>query len=225
MIEPHGGHPDRAFALAQYRRCAPGYDASCRRIDPRRERAVAMLGLQPGETVLDAACGTGPALPGLSARVGPSGRVIGIEQSPEMIAQARARVAACGARNIELIEASVEDAQLRGPLDAVLFSYAHDVLRSPEALANIFRAARPGARVVSMGIKHYPPWLGFLNAWLVRRAWGFLSTTEGLERPWSGLEARCPDLRVRETFFLGSGYIASGSCAATRAPRSPSETA
>jgi len=140
------GGPDRAAALAHYRKTAHRYDASAWRIESKRTRAIGLLALNAGDTVLDVACGTGAALPLLSAR---AGRVIGVEQSPEMMALARKRVAALGLANVELVEAPIEEARIPGPVDALLFSYAHDVLRSPAALARVFDAARPGARVVS----------------------------------------------------------------------------
>ncbi len=58
--------------------------------------------LQRGQTVLDIACGTGAKLLELASRVGPHGKVIGIDHSPEMaiVAQHGARVATVGAKLI-----------------------------------------------------------------------------------------------------------------------------
>ena len=149
--------PDRAKEKYRYR--AKGYDASARRTMGLRRRVVGMLGLNAGETVLDVACGTGLSIPLLAEAVGPAGRVIGVEVSPEMIRQARERVASGGLAQVTLIEASMEEAALAGPLDAVLFNYTHDVLQSPKALRNVFSATRPGARIAIAGIKHPPAWL------------------------------------------------------------------
>lgn len=55
--------PDLALALRWYRRLARGYDAATRGIDCKRWRAIGPLRLQPGNTVLDAVCGTGLAAP------------------------------------------------------------------------------------------------------------------------------------------------------------------
>jgi len=85
---------DRTFALQRYRGLARGYDAVTRRIGRKRQQAIELLQLQPGETVLDAACGTGSAPGQLQHAVGPGGRVVGVEQSPEMIAIAREKCAA-----------------------------------------------------------------------------------------------------------------------------------
>ncbi|HEX3063331.1 MAG TPA: hypothetical protein VHP55_11670, partial [Usitatibacter sp.] len=65
------GHADLGRAVAHYRDLAPRYDARTRRIDRVRERTLTALELQPGDTVLDAGCGTGWAIPRIAAAVGP----------------------------------------------------------------------------------------------------------------------------------------------------------
>jgi demethylmenaquinone methyltransferase/2-methoxy-6-polyprenyl-1,4-benzoquinol methylase len=211
----NSGAPSRAFALEHYRHAAAGYDASCCRIERKRLRALESLQLRQGETVIDVACGTGPLLETLARRVGPRGRVVGIEQSPEMIALARRRVQSLALANVTLIEAAIEDAQIPGRADAILFCYTHDVLRSRGALENLFAAAKRGARIASCGAKLYPRWLAPLNPWVRWRAYGYLSTVEGLQEPWSTLAEFCPDFSVDATFFLGSGYVGSGRYAPT----------
>jgi SAM-dependent methyltransferase len=58
--------------------------------EPRYEAAVAALGPPEGGTVVDAGCGTGRALAFLRAAVGPRGRVVGLDATPEMLGQAAA---------------------------------------------------------------------------------------------------------------------------------------
>ena len=57
-----------------------------------RRQAVESLAPTPGEVVLDAGCGTGLNFERLEDGVGSQGRLVGIDQSPEMLAQARERV-------------------------------------------------------------------------------------------------------------------------------------
>lgn len=205
--------PDRELAIKRYRSLAPGYESSTRFIARMRRMTIEMLQLREGEVVLDVACGTGTMLPHLAWRVGARGRVIGFEQSPEMIAIATERVRReqLGAV-ITLIETSAEEVCLEHVADALLFFYTHDVLQSPPALEHIFRHARPGARVVAAGARFRPEWWAApLNLWTAWRARRYLTTYGGLRRPWRHLERYCPDFRPVASNFLGSGYLVAGT--------------
>ena len=171
-----------------------------------RRRTIDLLELQPGEIVLDVACGTGLSFPLLRERVGPAGRVIGVELSPDMLAQARSRVAAHGWTNVELVCAAMEEAPIEARLDAILFNYTHDVLRSPAALERIFSQARPGARVAVAGVKHPPWWLFPARLWRLVHARPYVTTFEGLARPWTLLERHVTGLAITPV-MLGTNYI------------------
>jgi ubiquinone/menaquinone biosynthesis C-methylase UbiE len=201
---------DRQLAQTRYRRLATHYDYATRRIEPVRRLAIHTLGLEPGQRVLDVACGTGKSFRLLHEAVGPDGVVVGVEQSPEMLRQARQRVREAGWDNVQLIESSIESADLVGPFDAVLFIYTQDVLQSDAALARIFAATRPGARVVSTGLKLFPWYLGPANAWLLAISYPYFTSFRGLDKPWA-LLARHLDLHSVRTTYFGSGYIAQGT--------------
>ena len=200
--------PDPRLAIAKYRRLAAGYDASARRSMELRRRAIGMLALVPGDTVIDVACGTGLSLPLLRQAVGPRGRVVGVEVSPDMLAIARTRCA--GWDNVSLIEAPAEEADLGTKFDAALFNYTHDVLQSPAALERLFSFARPGARVAIAGVKHPPAWLFPLRLYRLLKARPYVTTMSGLDRPWQLIEGYLANLRVRSV-MLGTNYLASGS--------------
>lgn len=205
--------PDAARALQNYCRLAEGYDSTCKRIEDLRLRAVRELGLRPGETVLDVACGTGPTLPMLAAAVRPGGSVIGIEMSPEMARQARSRVAAGRIDGtVDVIESSVERLHLPQTADALLLSYTHDVLQSSAAIDRLLSAAKPGARVVVLGMKTLPWLWGWpVNFFNLYRARHYMTTYANLRRPWRLLEQRGASLREVHTALWGSAYIASGA--------------
>jgi ubiquinone/menaquinone biosynthesis C-methylase UbiE len=201
--------PDRAQALRQYRRRAAGYDRgwSSRAVARVRRRALERLDLTRGAVVLDVACGTGVNFTAIQRAVGPGGRLIGVELSPEMLDVARARVETAGWRNVELIQAAVEEADLPAA-DAALLSYTHDVLRSPDALQRVLDAVRPGGRVVAAGLKAMP-WGGPVNAGLRRIARGYVTTFDGFDEPWDRLAAGLSGVRV-EAMMLGSAFVVSG---------------
>lgn len=200
--------PDRASALQRYARLASGYEASARHIQRVRRRAIDLLGLRPGERVFDVACGAGALLRALAGRVGDAGQVVGIEQSPEMAALARA--ASQGLRQVEVMECAVEDAQPAQPADALLLCYTHDVIQNPQALRRLFAHTRPGARVVVVGLCTLPWWGLPANLWMLWRARHYMSTWHGLREPWAPLRGYCDDLRIIERYHLGLGYIATG---------------
>jgi arsenite methyltransferase len=205
-----GALPDPTRARALYRAHADGYDASARRTMALRRRTIARLQLLPGQTVLDVGCGTGLSFEALVQAVGPSGRVIGVELSPEMLALARARCRAAGWSNVMLIEGEAGCAPLPGPLDAVLFNFTHDVLQSPPALACIVAAARPGARVAASGLKYPPWWLAPLKPWVRAMARPYMTTLDGLDCPWRHLLPHLEDWRWRPA--LGAlGYVGCGA--------------
>jgi demethylmenaquinone methyltransferase/2-methoxy-6-polyprenyl-1,4-benzoquinol methylase len=159
--------PDPERALARYREHAANYDASAARTLPLRYRAIWNLELAPGDAVLDVACGTGLSFPILQDAIGPAGRLVGVELSPEMAALAQARIDRARWTNATLIVARMEDADLappRGPFDAVAFNFTHDVLQSEAALAKIFAACRPGARGAVAGSNLLPGYLAPWNA-------------------------------------------------------------
>jgi ubiquinone/menaquinone biosynthesis C-methylase UbiE len=181
-----------------------------------RRRTIAALALRRGDAVLDVACGTGLSFALLVAAVGAEGQVTGVELSPDMAHLARQRIARAGWSNVALIEAAAEDAALAGPFDAVLFNFTHDVLQSPAALAHLFAAAAPGARVAASGSKLLPRWLGPANAFVRRINEPYLTTFAGLRQPWRYLAGYVPDLEVRAAIW-GAGYLAYGHYAPRRA--------
>jgi ubiquinone/menaquinone biosynthesis C-methylase UbiE len=200
---------DLEAAIAHYRELAPRYDHYTRRINAIRQRTIAALGLLPGETVLDAGCGTGYCLKFLEQGVGATGKVIAFEPSREMLAQAHARVARAGWTNTTLVEARGEDVCLPAAPDAILFSYTHDLIRSRPALENLFSQARPGARVAATSTKLYAPWLAPANWYLKASHRSYITNFESFEAPWSLLAEYLDDFSV-VTHGMTQHYIATG---------------
>ena len=201
--------PDRRRALEQYRHAAARYDRHMWFARGTHRAAVARLELEPGQVVVDVACGTGLNFKGIQDGIGPDGQLIGLDLSPEMLALARERVKAAGWRNVTLVEAAAEDAELPGVPDALLFAFTHDVLRSPAALDNLLPRARSGARVVAAGGKWPPRWMVPVHAYVRVQAPRFVTTMEGFDRPWTLLAERVRDLEVRQR-SLGGAYVAWG---------------
>jgi len=203
--------PDRAAALAQYRRRAGVYDYELALLEPIRHRAIRELGLHRGDVVLDVGCGTGLSFPLLMEGIGKSGRIVGIEQSPEMLDLARQRARQHGWRNVTLIGSPVESAEVAITADAALLHFTHDILQRPEALANVLRHLRPGARIVASGLKWAgAPWQWPTNLLVLPAALRSVTSLGGLEAPWAGLTAAVPNLRV-QSLLMGGVFVASGT--------------
>jgi SAM-dependent methyltransferase len=110
---------------------------------------VAVTALEPGDTVLDLGSGGGIDVLLSARRVGPAGRVYGLDASPEMISLARANAAAAGAGNAEFLYGSIEDVPLPdGHVDAVISNCVINLSADkPRVLAEAFRVLRPGGRL------------------------------------------------------------------------------
>jgi SAM-dependent methyltransferase len=113
------------------------------------ERALRVLGAQPGERVLDVGCGCGDTALAIARAVGPGGRVLGLDISAPMLARARERAAAASLTNLifEQVDAQTH-APAAGAFDALFSRFGVMFFEAPTAaFANLARALRPGGRV------------------------------------------------------------------------------
>jgi ubiquinone/menaquinone biosynthesis C-methylase UbiE len=213
VIDNIAAQPSVRRALDNYRTLAANYDSTCTRIEKLRLIALRALALQPGETVFDIACGTGPILPLLASAVGPTGKVVGVELSPEMAILARERVAAnIGCEHASVVEVTVEQFAPSSPADALLLCYTQDVLQSAAALDSLIASAKPGARITILGMKTVPWLWGWpANIFNLYRARRYMTTYINLDRPWRLLEQRGANLHIIHTALWGSAYVVTGT--------------
>jgi len=105
--------------------------------------------LQPGERVVD--CGSGAGADSLIAAriVGPSGWVIGVDMTPEMLAKARRNAELAGLRNVEFREGVLEALPAPdGWADVVISNGVLNLVPDKTvAVAEFFRVLRPGGRI------------------------------------------------------------------------------
>ncbi len=127
---------------------------------PIRERFVGVgnpFALGPilqGEAVLDLGCGAGFDAFIAAQLVGPAGRVVGIDLSPEMLAMAEAGLKAADFSNLEFRLAQVEDLPFPGEsFDVALSNGVLNLIPDkPKALGEVFRVLRPGGRLQACDI-------------------------------------------------------------------------
>jgi arsenite methyltransferase len=109
---------------------------------------TALLDLQPGQTVLDLGSGGGIDVLLSARRVGPGGKVYGLDMTDEMLALARENQRKAGATNVEFLKGTIEAIPL--PDDAVDVIISNCVINlssdKDAVLREAFRVLKPGGR-------------------------------------------------------------------------------
>lgn len=212
--EPSVLGPDAVRRL--YDRLAPVYDQAATAYGlvgggRYRRRAVEALRLAPGDTAVDLCCGTGANLPLLVEAVGPTGRIVGVDLSLGMLAQARQRVEAEGWENVDLVEADVRAFAFPEPVHGVLSTFGIEMVpEHADVIARAVDALTPGGRIAVGGLRRPDGW----PEWLIRageianRPFGVSRAYEDIE-PWRSLEAHAEYVHYEE-HLLGAAYLATG---------------
>jgi arsenite methyltransferase len=109
---------------------------------------TAVADLHPGEVVLDLGSGGGEDVFISAARVGPEGRVYGVDMTEEMLALARRNQREAGVENVDFLKGTIEDVPL--PDDSVDVVISNCVINLSADKPSVFREAarvlRPGGR-------------------------------------------------------------------------------
>lgn len=182
----------------------------------QRRRAVQALGLRPGDTVIDLACGTGQNFRLIEGAIGPGGRIIGVDLTDAMLAQAQRRIEHNGWSNVSLVQADAAEYAFPAEVDAILSTYAIShlsecggvIAHGAEALTRDGRfvvldlkAPDNAPRLLAqLGIAVGRP-LGSIEEWLARR-------------PWEGVRAAMQDTLgdlLWSELCLGTAFLAAGS--------------
>jgi arsenite methyltransferase len=110
---------------------------------------TALADLQPGEVVLDLGSGGGIDVLLSARRVGPSGKVYGLDMTDEMLALARANQRKAGVENVEFLKGELEQVPLPdASVDVIISNCVFNLSTDKDrALAEAFRVLRPGGRL------------------------------------------------------------------------------
>ena len=213
--------------IATYRKKAKHYDTTSRLYPvpgypqkAQRVRAVQALRLRPGDRVVDVACGTGLNFSPIERAIGPEGRIVGVDLTDAMLAQAQHRIETNGWRNVSLVQADAADFDFPTKVDGIVSTYAlSHVSECGDVIAHGADALSRRGRWVVLDLKapdNAPRWLAQLGIAVARR---FGSIDEWVaRRPWDALRAAMEhelvDLSWTELCF-GTAFLAVGS----RGPR------
>ena len=152
---------------ATYSAAAEEYEQASRRFwQFLSTRTVERLRLQPGNWVLDAACGTAPGTIAAARAVAPGGRVTGVDYAEGMLAVARRNVAASGAHGIALVRGDVLHMPYGDEFDAVMcvlgIFFFEDM---PAAARALWSHVRPGGTLAVTTFTH-DVWTPMLDRFL-----------------------------------------------------------
>ena len=217
----------REHLIETYRKSARHYDLTSRLYYPQRahrRRAIQALRLRPGDSVVEIACGTGLNFPLIEQEIGPEGRIVAVDLTDAMLAQAQHRIETNGWSNISLVQADAADLEFPTGVDAILATYAHSLLpECRQVIAHGAAALSAGGRWVVLDLKvpdNMPRWLAELGIATVGR---FGSLDEWIaRRPWDEVRVAMQDTLVDLSWtdlLFGTAYLAGGS----RGPRTGDE--
>jgi ubiquinone/menaquinone biosynthesis C-methylase UbiE len=189
----------------------PGYPQRTQRL-----RAVQALRLRPGASVVDMACGTGLNFSLIEQIIGPEGRLVGVDLTDAMLAQAQQRLETNGWSNVTLVQADAAEFTFPTEVDAILSTYAlSHVPECGDVIGHGAAALSGGGRWAVLDLKvpdNAPRWLAQLgiasvrpfaaiDEWIVRRPWEAV-------RP--AMQEHLADVSWSELFF-GTAFLAAGS--------------
>lgn len=148
----------KSAAKRNYDRLSPIYDVLAGSSEaPLTRLGLEILAVKPGETVLEIGAGTGRALVLLGDRVGPAGRVHGIDLSRGMLRQAQKRYKqGDSSSRYDLVEG--DGARLPyagGQFSAVFLSFSLELFDTPEiavVLGECWRVLKPGGRIGAVSL-------------------------------------------------------------------------
>ncbi len=201
-----------------YRRRAANYDLSAKfyyligfREFKYRKLAVQQLRLKTGDTVVEIGCGTGLNFSLLVTSVGPEGRVIGVDLTDKMLAQARARVVKNNWTNVELVQSDASAYPFPDKVNGIISTFAITLIPGyEEIIRRGSEALAPQGRMVIADLRkpdRWPTWIVNFMVWITRPFGTSLDIT--LRKPWEAMETYLTNTSFTK-LYGGFTYISSG---------------
>jgi len=187
------------------------YDLRVRLFLRWRKAALKALRPRPGDTVLDLACGTGLNFPYIIRRIGPEGRIVGVDCTRAMLERARRKLARHRWDGVALVEGDAARLPLASECcDAVLCSYGMVIIPDYRgAIREAVRVLKPGGRLVLLeGKRGSALWAKVVNPLVAFAGW--FAAVDLDRRPWEELPSLLEEVS-RSEHLGGIVYVASGT--------------
>jgi demethylmenaquinone methyltransferase/2-methoxy-6-polyprenyl-1,4-benzoquinol methylase len=182
------------------------------RMKAYRLLAIKKLSLQPGNCVIELGCGTGLNFPFLMEKIGPQGRLIGIDLTPGMLDIAGERAERSGWNNVELVQSDIAAYDFPEGINAVLatglFGYIPEYDRVIKAASQSLVSGGHLSILDGKQPENLPSWL-FKIVLKLGGPFGYTSEYFNV-RPWESVERYFKETSF-ETRYGGMIYILSGT--------------
>jgi demethylmenaquinone methyltransferase/2-methoxy-6-polyprenyl-1,4-benzoquinol methylase len=213
----------RERLIETYRKKAKHYDltswlypAPCYPQRSQRLRTIGSLGLSAGDTVVDMCCGTGPNFALLQKVIGPGGRIVGVDMTDAMLAQAQSRVEKNGWSNVSLVQSDALAFDFPADVNGIMSTYAMtQVPECADVIAHGAKALIAGGRWAVLDLKVPDKTPGFVSQLGTATVRPFASIDQWVtRRPWDVIrEAMAEELTDPSwtELFFGTAFVAVGS--------------
>jgi ubiquinone/menaquinone biosynthesis C-methylase UbiE len=126
--------------------------------EERTQLLIEALKLRPGDVVADIGAGTGYHVRRMAPKVGPGGKVFGVDIQPEMLTLLSNNMAQAKITNVIVVQGTIEDPKLPAAVDMVLLVDVYHEFSHPfEMMEAICRSLKPGGRVVFVEFRTEDP--------------------------------------------------------------------
>lgn len=176
-----------------------------------RRQAAACLNLGRGDTAVEIGCGMGRNFGPVMGKIGPSGRLVGVDLSGAMISRAGKRCGRRGWDNVELVRQDAETYRFPDSVDAVLATFALSLMPGADrVVARAAEALRPAGRLVILDLKIPVPCPNLLARFFLRLTRPAGTIPDLTPCHFRESMARRLQIVFYREYYFGLAYIATG---------------
>lgn len=176
-----------------------------------RKKAIKLLNLRQGDTVVEIGCGTGLNFHLLREAVGPEGKIIGVDLTDAMLLKAEERIKEKGWKNIELVKMDASIYSFPKDIDGIISTFAITLMPEYDLIIrNGAVALKPDNRLVILDFKmpeNMPMFLIRFGVYITKPFGVSLDMAE--RHPWESVKKYFSKV-IFDEMYLGFVYIAAG---------------